>query len=672
MAVNFSLLGLMALCVFSALVYRPFATDRDISPGYVLDALSTGILAFLLVIAGLLIAKDFSGGNLLTSVLALAAAGVVVGLMRHGKPSLVIGFSYSSAALLFLTLLAIYVRREPTNFVYMTGDMGEYVNMASTLVTRGQLADSFPHLFTGYLAASVAFFGPVATVAHYPLLGVLSGLILVKILADFEVKKPAIFFAMITTAFGLMPVWYSKFPVSETLYGLIVLCVVSSFYLSINRRSFMQALLVGVGVFLLGITRGNGLVFSVMVMVALYASLLFGASRKVIAVMISTTLLGTFFAYVYNIVRLPTYYLDFQLYRMIGSSLTEFGQSIGVFEFGLELVAIFCLCLIASVIPVGLVRFAPNSELQKLVVYCFIVATSGVALFVVGSSAFFSSVPAAGYFACGFAILCLVVSAKEQDPAKLGTITLALLIVISSALLFSVRMDELNNHAYFLYWQRYIFGDFYWGLLILSGIGFSLFIGFLKFDRKGIVGGLILCLVAVESISASRKLWSRALFEDSFTHVTGPLEHFGTGPKYFSGFGPGNTSKPTNWFFQNMWRAYAMPLTNLFGVRFENVNPGRMRPFGKDPRPTLNEIEADMLQKGASEADLLIVNLAGNDSELDLFNKPEGRRGQMTWMELHRDLDYVRLIPAKTDPKQLLFYEMPVESKVYRLTLHRD
>jgi hypothetical protein len=666
MALAISTIALAVLCLLSFLVS---GARGSVSWRAALDNLPEAIVLLLATLSLLLLAQSFTLFSLLTAVTIVALALFAVSASRFSELKLPGRISWEGIALAILVLLALYVRRDPTNFVYMTGDMGEYVNVASLLARTGSIFESFPHLFTAVLAIPVLFAGPEATVGLMPLFGALSILVLVKILLDFGATRTTIAFTTSAASFGLMPIWFSMLPVSETLYGLLLLIAVAAVYKGLKTSDKTQIAVLATTVFLLGITRGNALVFYAVLVGSLYVVLVSGANPKWIAAMLVASTVGIFSAYLYNISYLPTYYLQNQLYPMLGETLVSFGQDINLFQVSYKLFVYFVLGIIGLLMPC--VLFFSTSLRDRLVtlrvpILSAIVLLGTAAFMTYGSGALFDSLPAMGYVVLAMAAVCLFFLFVENEPAEIALIVVCLLTGLSSAMLFSYRLAELNNHAYFLYYQRYLFGDSYWSLIVLAGVGFHRLFSIQWLNKQVWIGVTLVAVGAAEAISASRNLWGRAIFEDSFAHVSAPVEQFSPGPKYFMGIGAGNAARPQFWFFPNMWRAYAFPLMNLYGIEFENINPNRP-PFAPDPVLTLDGLEQMMVAKGYLEADLLIVNAPGEDAETNLWNQPEGSSDNLYWKQKHKDLEFIRLIPASVRPKEISFFKIPIESRLYRV-----
>ena len=291
--------------------------------GAVFGVVSSSVVATILLRLGIYTPVAFA--IVIGSVTALSWGLVIV---RVGLPSFTI--SRSSWFFVLLVPLVVLLREHPVYFIYQIGDMGEYINRANDLNATGTLTESFPHLFTTALAAAGAVVGADDLVYLVPLVG---GLFwgVATLLIDAIGGRPVAWVLSTVLALHLVPVWFSRFPVSESLYALVLvtmMCLLKNAIDSGDRRLAIAAGLMP-GVLLL--VRGNAVLlapvlFLVAVMTALGASeRAYGVVRNVYIASYMSLAIG----YFYNVTWVHSYFYETQL-RDLGGSLIGLLDSAGV------------------------------------------------------------------------------------------------------------------------------------------------------------------------------------------------------------------------------------------------------------------------------------------------------------------------------------------------------
>ncbi len=177
-----------------------------------------------------------------------------------------------SVALVAVVVVALLIRQGPSYFLFETGDMGEYVNDANVLINRHFLDGSFPHGFTLFLSATHLLLGRAHTVAGLPALGVLLMLGAVAYAQVSRLHPLAGLGIAALVAAHPVTVWFSLFPVSESLYA--VLLVVALYFVARARatRSSAYAVVAGLVVGVMLLVRGNALLLAPIIVVGLFAS----------------------------------------------------------------------------------------------------------------------------------------------------------------------------------------------------------------------------------------------------------------------------------------------------------------------------------------------------------------------------------------------------------------
>ncbi|MBW1881096.1 MAG: hypothetical protein JRJ84_22310, partial [Deltaproteobacteria bacterium] len=197
---------------------------------------------------------------------------------------------------------------------------------------------------------------------------------------------------------------------------------------------------------------------------------------------------------------------------------------------------------------------------------------------------------------------------KDAVAASMGLHGAYLFSVFAA--LFALRITEPRNHAYFLYWDRYLFSEAFPGLVILAAVGGdAIWQGVLRMRRPWLARAAALAGVALFVWSGARALRyslpvaRSTLFADAYQDLERLEESTsaeGELPIIYSGF----DDQPKGWIFPNTFRAMALPLTETFGRRVLNIY-GR-GPFSPDPVPTPHEVR-EIMEGAGVEAVYLVA-----------------------------------------------------------------
>ena len=130
--------------------------------------------------------------------------------------------------------IALAFRQGPSYFIFATGDMGEYVNDANLLAILGHLSASFPHGFTLFLGGTNLLLGPAKTVAGLPALGAMLALGACAYARAAGLHPLAALGIAALVAVHPVAVWFSLFPVSESLYAILL---IAALYFVVQARA---------------------------------------------------------------------------------------------------------------------------------------------------------------------------------------------------------------------------------------------------------------------------------------------------------------------------------------------------------------------------------------------------------------------------------------------------
>src|SRR5205823_2856739 len=124
------------------------------------------VIAFVAVRSG-----HFTLLGLACMTVAIIAAGALAA-WRYGPRAWPAVEGPWVLATIALVALALVLRDHPSYFIFQTGDMGEYINLANQVANGVNLLQSFPHGFTLFLASTNVLLGQAHTVAGVPALGI--------------------------------------------------------------------------------------------------------------------------------------------------------------------------------------------------------------------------------------------------------------------------------------------------------------------------------------------------------------------------------------------------------------------------------------------------------------------------------------------------------------------
>ena len=185
-------------------------------------------------------------------------------LLKRSRPTLI------GLGTLALMALALLLRRSPSYFIFQTGDMGGYVN-AANLLTRGQHFGTSPQGFTLFLRETNLLLGTANTVAGLPALGAILVLGVIAIARSLGLHVAVAIGMGFLVAVHPVMVWFSVFPVSESLYATLLVALLYFVVRARSSTSASYAVIAGIIAGGLLIVRGEAILLAPVIVVVLLA-----------------------------------------------------------------------------------------------------------------------------------------------------------------------------------------------------------------------------------------------------------------------------------------------------------------------------------------------------------------------------------------------------------------
>ena len=540
----------------------------------------------------------FGIGGIVLAVVVLAVFGYLAWRSRVGLPS------QSSRAPLSLTitwiaigLVAIALRLHDTNFLPWVGDMGAYVNWSNEFVRTGELAATWPPIYSSFLSLSTAIFGISGTASGIAVTGLVLIAVVARVLTLMGTNRWVVAGIAAGLAFNVHAIWYSTFPSSESLNAPVF--VLWAGLLVVTMRAPKAQLPASLGLVFLAmlhlcLLRGSGSFLLAPVLVLAIVSIAIPAWRRYAAriwMFFLATLIAAEVGVWYGVSVIPRYFVDMQLRMLAPGSLFAWGKEIGLFAPGVLLAVV--LIVMTALAALGL-RFAlrhPESpvdapvRLTRILALIAAIALLGIIVVagVIGSNIWFIFwrtglwIPAA-------AIIALVVVARRRE-VKDDT-PLVFLLVATSLMLIAFHSFRVGNdrvHAFFVYWDRYLYSEVIPALVVVGGIGISALVAWassritLPSTRALVLAPVGITALVVGIVVAPHTPAIARISSD--TYMAGAYDftaRLATSVKLSEKTLWGATSPDAapGFFFPNTWMAFGVPLQRSFGFDMSNVSQG--------------------------------------------------------------------------------------------------
>jgi hypothetical protein len=614
--------------------------------GATFEALAIGLVVEVIVGATLLRTGHYSRSAVLAVSLVVIAVSVALriwlGVRRKRSTATddddddsrprrrVPSEALALAALALIVLVAIVLRRGPSYFIFMLGDMGEYVNNANILAASGRLTGSFPHGFTVFLGGTNLLLGQAHTVAGLPALGIMLLLGAYSYVRAVRLHVLAALGVAALIAVHPSTVWFSRFPVSESLYAVLLIAALFFVVRARTEVSHAYAASAGIVVGLMLLVRVNAMLLAPILVVVLLGSAVVDDKpvRLVQRTFTLVALFGLSCSYAYDLRFSTVYTVDKQLKATLPHLLFRIGNRARLFEISVPLVIALLAGAAATVAAELLVvrylrpRVGDRTVGFWQILYGTLVAGTVLALAVMHHGGLIDALAR-----WGPVTVVLMVVGLAAVIAKPGRFVdgvdgwLLLLIVCTYSMLFAGRVKVPMSASFYLYWDRYLFSEVMPAAIILVAIGLHLgvhtFVAATRArvaTRVAIAGAAVVAAIAfLPTLRETHRITRFSLFGNAYQTID-RLDTLTGGDRNVPVVYSGLPSPPPGWLFQNTYRAFELPL----GLSFDRHVVGMPSdPFGKDVVVDADAARAKLRKAGLDHGYLIALRTPGTDRPPD-------------------------------------------------------
>jgi hypothetical protein len=190
---------------------------------------------------------------------------------------------------------------------------------------------------------------------------------------------------------------------------------------------------------------------------------------------------------------------------------------------------------------------------------------------------------------------------RLHDHVRIAIVLLAL-VAEAFALLHAYRFDAPRYAPYFLYWDRYLWSDFFPAAMILAALGIGVIeSGWRRLGVGRLATGAVVAVVAVGGVASLWSAGSVARQHRFMGDAYGTLEQVSAltagMPVMYSGILPEDVPKAMG--HPNTYRMFAQPLAETFGRKVYGID--QLSPTGADPRPTMAKLVEGMRTEGLTK-----------------------------------------------------------------------
>jgi len=491
-------------------------------------------------------------------------------------------------ATLALIVLGLWIRKSPSYFIFQTGDMGGYVNSANILRKAGMPFGVQPPGFTLFLRETNLLLGRANTVAGLPALGgilVLGTIAFARRLGAHAGAALAIGFVV---AVHPITVWFSLFPVSESLFATLLIALLYFVVRARSGSSHAYAVIAGVTAGALLLVRGEAMLLAPIIVLVLLASAAVDddASVSVQRRFTIVALVTLFASYAYD-VKYNHLYFRAQLKHLLPGFLFPTFEHAHLIELSVFLVIAGALAL---ALVLWITRLVARRIRRRVVdrplrfwrcAYGAVIVLSATALLFFRLSGLTDTLARWGPVLIVLApigILAVALRPGRYVDAACGF--MLLLVVGVYCVLFARRVPAPKIQTYYLYFDRYLFSEVLPAALPLVAIGvqavadaFARFVPNPRVLRAAVAVVIAIVVIGVvPQTKDTRRETKFRLLGKSYQamHELDDLTRSqGDGAIVYSG----SKRRPTNWFYPNTYRAFALPLAQSFGRQVYGIPP---------------------------------------------------------------------------------------------------
>jgi hypothetical protein len=610
------LLAIAITGVIFLVVGAPFAFSvRRPEAGWITLATDSAGFGIIVVPLAIVLWSLYSWLGLAIALLVVAVFMVFAVRGRVGLPRL--SATRPPIALIVVWILvvvaAVVLRLHDSTFLPWVGDMGAYVNWSNEFVRTGELGASWPPIYSAFLSLSTAIFGSAGTTSGIAITGLVLLAVVARVLYQLAVNRWVIVGIVGALAFNVHAIWYSTFPSSESLNAPAFVIWASMLIVVMRAPKSQLPAALGLAFLVmlhLCLLRGSGSFLLAPALLLAIASIALPAWRARgvrIWMFFLATLVAAEVGVLYGVTYIPRYFVDMQLRMLAPSSLFEWGKQIGLFAPGVLLFAV--LIVMTGVAALGL-RFAlrhPTSDPEKgaratrvLAIIAAVVLFGGLALEAIVGANIWLIFVRTGLWVAAVPLLTLAVIGRRKRV--LDDVPVVFLLVATSLMLIAFHTPRLGNdriHAFFIYWDRYLYSEVIPALAVVAGVGLTAAVGWVAArwpapERLARVIPVSATILALAAVTVPHAPAIARISEDSYMAGAYPFTlrlASAVDPAAETLWGATSPDAAPGFFFPNTWMAFAVPLERTFGFDFPNVDQGTDN-FAPDDVVTTSDLEA--------------------------------------------------------------------------------
>jgi hypothetical protein len=528
---------------------------------------------------------------------------------------------------LVLVVAALWIRRAPSYFIFQTGDMGGYVNSANILMRTARFGTE-PHGFTMFLRETNLVLGRSNTVAGVPALGAALLLGVLAFARAFRLHVVALVGIGFLVVVHPVAVWFSLFPVAESLYAPLLLGLV---YLVVRARaqtSAVYAVMAGIVAGSLLLVRGEAMLLAPIIVIVLFASAAVDddatvAVQRQFTVVSLVTLVAS---YGYDVHYVHAYFVT-QLHHLLPGPAYRLAADAHLIDASVFLVIAGAVAIAAVLVATrGIARYVRPHVVTRprtfwWCAYAAVGAITAAALLALRISGLSNTLARWGPVLIVLFVIGIVATVHQPGKFLDATTSLLILLVIGTYLvLFARRVPEPKVQTYYLYFDRYLYSEVLPAALVLGAIGLHVVADAASrlwrssrthisvAGRVAIAAVVAIVLIGlVPQVSDTRRATRYRLFGHSYAALAS-LDRItrtnGVGPVIYSGA----KTRPDQWFYSNTYRAFALPLEQSFGREvFDIPSSGLGRDVVYNPTQARRVLQHHDVESGY----LVVLDVAG-------------------------------------------------------------
>lgn len=572
--------------------------------GVLADALVVGLCWWLLLGLWCSHAGWYEPWQLLAPTAVVAAAGWVVAA-RHLPPRP--SPTWFGGVMAALSVVAVVLRREPFYFLFQIGDFGEYVNRANSVADGGDFTGWFTRGFTVALSLAHVALGEASTVDLMPFLGVVLLWLTVELARRLGAPRSAQAVVAVVMAVGEVPVWFGRFPASETLYAVLQVALVLLVVTAVQRSSTRVATVAGVVCGLLLVTRGNGLLLGPIVALTVVLGALV-ADRRTVEVLCRlawSAMLGLGAAFVFNARFNHPYFIAEQLPKFVPDPLLSHLEGMGGLRFAaprllLLVVATWALTWLARRLQ-G--RAAPDRV--AIALGAAVALAAAVIVLVLDHRGILDALGRYDIVVELLAVLGLGAALwrfrERMDDAQRVGVIMVVLIGATFAVLYAERLPLPRYAPWHLYWDRYLFSELFPLMVLTTTWAVALL---RRVPQPVVAAGVVALGVWLHDQGSLTR--ERVFMDDAYSQLRAIADDVDHGGFYFVGIA--GEEVPGAVCHGNTHRIVASPLETTFD---RPLLDGELAPLAPDPQPHELDLAAVMADDGLTVASLVQVVAEG-------------------------------------------------------------